>query len=138
MEHYITEIRIERLRHLSDIIISLNAEQRQHLIVTGKNGSGKTSLLIALEKYLQAINEKQFNALIEHHIPKLQKIEESLDKAETEAEKYEIKKGNIFNTNTLEQIRRYADGVKVLFNDSKHLESLYALGVFITAYFPAN
>ena len=138
MEHYITEIRIERLRHLSDIIISLNAEQRQHLIVTGKNGSGKTSLLIALEKYLQAINEKQFNALIEHHIPKLQKIEESLDKAETEAEKYEIKKGNIFNTNTLEQIRRYADGVKVLFNDSKHLESLYALGDFITAYFPAN
>ena len=66
MEHYITEIRIERLRHLSDIIISLNAEQRQHLIVTGKNGSGKTSLLMALEKYLQAINEKQFNDLIEY------------------------------------------------------------------------
>ena len=87
---------------------------------------------------MQAINKKQFNDLIEYHIPKLQKIEESLDKAETEAEKYEIKKGNIFNTNTLEQIRRYADGVKVLFNDSKHLESLYALGDFITAYFPAN
>ena len=46
MEHYITEINIEKLRHLSNIVISLNSEQRQHLIITGKNGSGKTSLLI--------------------------------------------------------------------------------------------
>ncbi len=45
MEHFITEIRISRLRHLSGIVISLNPEQRQHLILTGKNGSGKTSLL---------------------------------------------------------------------------------------------
>ena len=43
MEHYITEIRIETLRHLSDIIIALNARQRQNLMLTGKNGSGKTS-----------------------------------------------------------------------------------------------
>lgn len=50
MEHYITEIRIETLRHLSNIVISLNPKQRQNLILTGKNGSGKTSLLVALQK----------------------------------------------------------------------------------------
>lgn len=137
MEHYITEINIEKLRHLSNIIISLNPEQRQHLIITGKNGSGKTSLLIALQKYLQAINDKRFKSLTEHHIPWLCDIEESLDRAESDAERYEIKK-DIFNQNTLQEIEKYANGVRISFNNSEHLEALYAQGDFITAYFPAN
>ncbi len=56
MEHFITEIKINELRHLSNIVISLNPEKRQHLLLTGKNGSGKTSLLLALQEYLKAIN----------------------------------------------------------------------------------
>lgn len=55
MEHFITGIQICELRHLSDITILLDQENRQHLMITGKNGSGKTSLLIALKKYLTAI-----------------------------------------------------------------------------------
>lgn len=113
MEHYITEIRIETLRHLSNIVISLNPKQRQNLILTGKNGSGKTSLLVALQKYLQAINDKRYKDLIEDFIPRLPAIKECL-------------------------INQYAAGVRVLFNDSEHLEALYEQGNFITAYFPAN
>lgn len=113
MEHYITEIRIETLRHLSNIVISLNPKQRQNLILTGKNGSGKTSLLVALQKYLQAINDKRYKDLIEDFIPRLPAIKECL-------------------------INQYAAGVRVLFNDSEHLEVLYEQGNFITAYFPAN
>ena len=135
MEHYITEIRIETLRHLSDIIITLNAGQRQNLMLTGKNGSGKTSLLIALQKYLQAINDKRFKNLIEQCIPRFPRIQERLDKAGTELEKSMIKKDNQFY---LAQINQYADGVRVFFNDSEHLEALYEQGNFITAYFPAN
>ncbi|MDE7203773.1 MAG: ATP-binding protein [Lachnospiraceae bacterium] len=135
MEHFITEIRIEKLRHLSNIVISLNPEQRQNLIITGKNGSGKTSLLVALQKYLRAINDKCFENLIEYYIPQLSEIQERLDKAETETEKHEIERAN---SNTLNQIKQYADGVRILFNDRHHLESLYAQGDFITAYFPSN
>ncbi len=113
MEHYITEIRIETLRHLSNIVISLNSKQRQNLILTGKNGSGKTSLLVALQKFIQAINDKRYKDLIENYIPRLPAIEECL-------------------------INQYAAGVRVLFNDSEHLEALYEQGNFITAYFPAN
>lgn len=135
MEHYITEIRIEKLRHLSDIAISLDLEQRQHLIITGKNGSGKTSLLVAVQNYLQAINDRRFDDLIRRRIPELAMIEETIKNAGTEAEVYEIKRRNEF---TLDQIGQYADGIRLSFNDSEYLESLYEQGNFITAYFPAN
>lgn len=55
MEHYIKEIRINRLRHLSNIVIALDPENRQHLMITGKNGSGKTSLLLALQHYFERV-----------------------------------------------------------------------------------
>ena len=135
MEHYITQITIEKLRHLSNITISLNPEKRQHLMLTGKNGSGKTSLLIALQKYLQAINDERLNKLMEVYLPKVSGIKESLNKAQTEIEKYEIKKENLY---VLQEIERYVGGVRVSFNGGKHLETLYAQGDFITAYFPAN
>lgn len=68
MEHFIREIKIEELRHLSNIVISLNPESRQHLMITGKNGSGKTSLLVAMQQYLQAINNRQLTALRDSYI----------------------------------------------------------------------
>ena len=78
MEHYIKEIYIDKLRHLSNIGIFLNSNQRQHLMITGKNGSGKTSLLIALQKYLQVINDKSLDDLIEQYIPKSVLIQKTL------------------------------------------------------------
>lgn len=58
MEHYITEIYIDELRHLSDIKIELSHEKRMNLILTGKNGSGKTTVLQAIKQYLQNIGRK--------------------------------------------------------------------------------
>ena len=52
MEHFITAIHINHVRHLKDIDIPLSSEKRQHLILTGRNGSGKTSVLDALKWYL--------------------------------------------------------------------------------------
>ena len=56
MEHFITEIRIENVRHLKNINIALNNQNRQHLILTGKNGSGKTSVLEEISKNLAWVN----------------------------------------------------------------------------------
>lgn len=52
MEHFITELRIGELLHLSDIRIELNPEKRTNLLLTGKNGSGKTTVLRALAQHL--------------------------------------------------------------------------------------
>ena len=49
---FISNIKIENVRHLKNIIIPLSKEKCKHLIVTGKNGSGKTSVLQAIANYL--------------------------------------------------------------------------------------
>ena len=45
---FITKIQIGKVRHLTDVEIVLSDTERKHLILTGKNGSGKTSLLEAM------------------------------------------------------------------------------------------
>jgi len=50
MSNYITEITINKVRHLENLSIHLG-DEKKHLILTGKNGSGKTSVLENLDKY---------------------------------------------------------------------------------------
>ena len=50
---FISGLKIDHVRHLKNITISLSNEKIKHLIFTGKNGSGKTSVLEALSRYLQ-------------------------------------------------------------------------------------
>ena len=66
MEHFITKIHISSLRHLENIDIPLSADARRHLLLTGKNGSGKTSLLEALKQNLSAINNSQWSGRKNH------------------------------------------------------------------------
>lgn len=58
---FITQITIENVRHLYDITIPLSKTESKHLIITGKNGSGKTSLLEAIKYNLSAHINNYFN-----------------------------------------------------------------------------
>jgi predicted ATP-binding protein involved in virulence len=52
---FIKKLKIENVRHLHDIDIPLSENEKKHLILTGKNGSGKTSVIDAMAKYLNCI-----------------------------------------------------------------------------------
>lgn len=52
---FITNLTIKKVRHLKNISIPLSENQIKHLILTGKNGSGKTSVVEALARYLDKI-----------------------------------------------------------------------------------
>lgn len=52
---FLTGIHINKVRHLENIDIPLSANTRKNLILTGKNGSGKTSTLEALADALESI-----------------------------------------------------------------------------------
>ena len=52
---FITDILIKNVRHLRNVQIPLSKEKIKHLMITGKNGSWKTSVLKALSIYLNSI-----------------------------------------------------------------------------------
>ena len=60
---FISHIHINEVRHLKNLDIPLSATERQHLILTGRNGSGKTSFLLALKEYLKGIETSYIYSL---------------------------------------------------------------------------
>ena len=57
MNYYIKNIHINHLFHLQDVNIPISSEIAPHLMLTGKNGSGKTVLLNAIASFLDIIKD---------------------------------------------------------------------------------
>lgn len=135
VEHFITQINIKELLHLSNIQINLNEEKRQHLLITGKNGSGKTSLLLAIQKYIKAINDGRLSEILKEYPDIIKITQDKLKRARSESERYEWQKKY---ESFLSVVKRYSDGVETVFNYFENLDSLYEKGDFVTAFFPAD
>lgn len=61
MKHFfVKNLYIHNLRHLDKLIIPINQEKMQHLILTGKNGSGKTSVLNEIKKFINIFLKNDF------------------------------------------------------------------------------
>ncbi len=135
MEHFITSIHINEVRHLKNIEIKLNSEERQHLILTGKNGSGKTSVLKAIKGYLASLNEGNFNHLKNDYPSWITMYQKILADAKTEEKIFQAKK-DLERTTT--QMLRYTQGAELTFLNSGTLEESYSTGDFVIAFFPAD
>jgi len=68
-ETFITKIDVQEMRGIRDFVIELSDQERKHLIITGKNGSGKTSLLEAMRdlffKVTLTNQEKSYDKYLE-------------------------------------------------------------------------
>lgn len=135
MEHFITSVHINEVRHLKNIEIKLNPEKRQHLILTGKNGSGKTSVLQAMKSYLLSLSQGNFNHLKNDYPKWIEMYKNSLLNAQSEAEKYTAKKDL---ERTTAQMLNYNKGAEITLSNSGTLEEAYSTGDFIVAFFPAD
>lgn len=58
-EIFVTKLRINKVRHLEKLEIPLSDTERKHLILTGKNGSGKTSVMNALSEMINYFVDEQ-------------------------------------------------------------------------------
>lgn len=65
-DFFITSICVKKVRHLVNLTIPLSEIERKHLLLTGKNGSGKTSLLDVLAKYLDIVSDYNPNEDVLH------------------------------------------------------------------------
>lgn len=135
MEHvFITNIQIEKVRHLQDIPIVLSEKQAKHLIFTGKNGSGKTSVIEAMSKYLYAVvNTDQYEKaekLYNYSLNKLKTIQGYGNKrleAELGVKKY------------LQELEEARSGISINFNcPQEELHYRFEKGEFIVAYYKAE
>lgn len=135
MEHFITSIHINEVRHLKNIEIKLNPEKRQHLILTGKNGSGKTSVLKAVRNHLQMINDEMWKIVKWDYPEVIRSYRQNYNNAKTDREKINAQESIEKISQMMEQ---HMSGCDLLFSDENALESLYAQGNFITAYFAAD
>lgn len=132
-EYFISEIDIEKLYHLSDIKIKLDSNKRQHLLLTGKNGSGKTSLLLEIEKFLRAINDEKLSQVFDQYPTWINEAKKKVLSASSDSEKYAADKDL---KQCLGFLKKYSDGVQINLNQYEGLEMMYHNGKFITAYFP--
>ena len=134
---FLTGIKIQHVRHLRDISIPLSTEQRKHLILTGKNGSGKTSVLEALKANLEYLVSRDFKLrselenMLEYNNMQLRQ-EGTSDKIKKQKE--DAKNGaSLWNNKLL----KWTDGV-VAQCDYMTLREKYSAGNFIIAYYKAT
>lgn len=88
MSNYITNIKVNHIFHLQDFVIPISEDKKKHLIITGKNGSGKTILLNAIIEYLnkigydESLNYKSLRGNLEYCQGELEKAQKNEDKAQ--------------------------------------------------------
>lgn len=134
---FISELVIEKVRHLENITIPLSGEKPKHLLLTGKNGSGKTSVLEAMSRYLNSIattNDLELKAKVLTIYQN--ELKDLLDKG-------------IKNNNTIEaekniqrcqkELNAIKNGLDIEFNQPyDRLRYYFEKGQFILAYYKAD
>ena len=136
MSHYITKIHIDQVRHLQNLDIELFPDKRSHLILTGKNGSGKTSLLNSIKTNLASISNGERNKALAYYP---QRIAELKKRCEQENRpKDQIKKDENQLTWLEKKLNTATAGISLYFNTEDGLVTDFQEGAFITACFPAN
>lgn len=133
MEHFITEIKINKVRHLKDLTIFLSDTERKHLLLTGKNGSGKTSLLDAVAAYLESIHKGQFQNVEDRYSHCIAKAQQEI--ARSGGWDYDAQK-NLSHYQM--QLERFVQGIDLKVQGPSEVEELHANGDFVLAYYSAH
>lgn len=134
MNHYIKNIHINHLYHLHDFDIPIADENTPHLMLTGKNGSGKTVLLNAIASFLDNIkNDKSlgFTKYREH----LEYNRNKLSREMQDAQKLMQTKNNINFYQS--QIDKVFGQIELDFVDVANMIEDYQKEDFIIAFYQA-
>ncbi|MBQ8707142.1 MAG: AAA family ATPase [Succinivibrionaceae bacterium] len=144
----IEKINVRHVRHLKNLNLDLAAGDHRlhHLIITGKNGSGKTSFLAAIGAYLHSISSSDSFWLKE------QRYFENLQLSENHVSAHGFPRDtdNAYDTNgsndandwAQERVRNFetaSGGLSLSFSmDKKDIRAAFEQGKFVLASFSAS
>ena len=128
---YIHKIHINKIRHLQNIDIPIENDTYPHLILTGKNGSGKTSVLQAIANHLEIIANNSYDFLLNLE-QNIKYYEDKLNNGDNSVE------NELSLASYKEQYAFYFGEVKVDFYNIDDFISKYQKGNFIIAFYQAN
>jgi predicted ATP-binding protein involved in virulence len=57
---FVKNLYLHNLRHLQNLVIPIDADEMKHLILTGKNGSGKTSVLNEIKLFVDLVLKNEY------------------------------------------------------------------------------
>ncbi len=140
MKHFITSIKIKKIRHLENITIPLSETEPKHLILTGKNGSGKTSVIEKLRDFLSSVKTGQITnipSLRKTILYRTQQLDE-LDKKENLTLEEQNQKSSITkNIKSWESsiANTAINEVEITFSYFADLQQQYEDGKLLLAYF---
>lgn len=133
MNHFINNIHINKLFHLENFDIPIADEKYPHLIITGKNGSGKTILLNAITEFLTNIKDDRGLSYLSWD-KYYKAFQEQYLNATIMADKANFQNAMI---NASNQIKRIFGKVDVGFRDASYIINKYQDGDFIIAMYMA-
>ena len=137
---FFTDIKIEKVRHLENISIPLDIEKRKHLILTGKNGSGKTSVLEAMVRYIQnflrrSVPLEEVKRLYSYCLGQIEKMNSLEDSEQNRQQIYENKRNlNIWEN----ELKSLTSEIILTSTSDIRLKEKYEQGNFIFAYYKAK
>lgn len=132
---FLTAIHINKVRHLKDIDIPLSSDTRKNLILTGKNGSGKTSVLNALVSHFEYILSDAYNT--EEKIREFISFNESRRKGADNTEKGKAEKAEAQKSLKMwsDKLLHWTSGAVSKCTSFGSMQEKYSKGDYIFAYF---
>ncbi|HFJ9441220.1 TPA: AAA family ATPase [Bacillus albus] len=132
---FITGIQIHNVRHHKNHYIPLKKNQPMNLIITGKNGSGKTSFFEAIRDYLSVVENYSLE-WIKKQKKDLIRYKETIKDLLKEDENYTIYRDAINNNSR--NLKHYTEKVELDISNTRELDELFEQGKYIIAYFSAQ
>ena len=126
---FLTGINIRKVRHLHDIMIPISKVERKNFILTGKNGSGKTSVLESLTKALEYCVSDSYET--EGELYKRLSYWQNMLKTKDDTEIGRHEKEKINNNIELlnKRIENWTDGCNVFCTSISMLREKYKRGI---------